>query len=154
MKMIPEELDQELLAAAFHEAAHAVMCLILGVPLRYVTLGDYGADAEAVIGKTGDVNYLALVGLAGAVVERRILGDADYRPLMSREDRALVIQAADRQGFDRHRYETEMAGVADRMMCRPDASRAIAAVAKALMERSKLDHQEVKRLVGRYVPKG
>jgi hypothetical protein len=131
-----------------HEAAHALMALLLDVPIIEVRIDRPDADTLGWLvraGLRGKVQWKGIaIALAPAVVERRCPTFPSSKATDSDELRAAELIRDLRLGPEDYQW---IVGVAEGLLGIPSSRRALTAIAGALLERGVLSGDEVRRVV-------
>ena len=143
---------------ALHEAAHAVVSVLLGVRFTDVILKLPEARIDWPFDEADTVrNREARVAcaLAGGLVHASVLGKSDFRDNASREDMEIAERQAALLGIKHGRMMDEyLESVADRtadLLSGNGVMEAVTCVAAELMERERLTFEQVRRIVNRFV---
>jgi hypothetical protein len=154
---------------AFHEAAHAVTAVCLGVAVERASVRKKGTEAghvefnfrktfNANRGRCSDmvvINGICSAALAGALIEKEV-GESfeDFEPLISRQDWEMIQKSMEFAGIPDWLKRDHLRAVLEQskaLLARKDVRMAIGDVARELLERKEVDGRTVRALVERHV---
>jgi ATP-dependent Zn protease len=145
--------------SAFHEAAHAVVALVLGIKVNRVSI----QKAPGQLGycdfsfKNASHNHLIAAALAGGIIEHAAGGlhwlYADQ--LISDEDKRVIDDACFALGIrgdrEKQNYVYDVRRQTEELLERKEIRLAIGEIATALLQRKELDGPTVREIVGRHI---
>lgn len=150
--MVELPFEIERIRTAMHESAHAVAAILFDVKFDSVTNGVSSNYSMLSFSWDSPCHGLACMAVAGGIAERRALGKGDLRmEIMSRSDRDIVHRVAEALGRDYGAYFDEVANVTEDVMSEPGVMKATAAVAKALLEKTRLSCEETRAIVNTFI---